>query len=113
MRREKTELVVDFDEKDFVEDIYFRNKDNKKYNKLKKIDSFILSFWEKNSRDSFHIELWTKKLFINEMKQLCIATIHHIGKLVQRATNDQVLGQDIIDFAGALQKRIDKDSMKV
>ena len=109
MRREKTELVVDFDEKDFVQDIYFRNKDSKEDRRLRKIDSFILSFWEKKSNDSFHIELWTKKLFVHEMKQLCVATIHHVGKLVQRATNDQALGQDIIDFAKVLEKRIQKD----
>ncbi len=107
MRREKTEITIDLDEKDLVDEIYFKDP-NTKNKQGRKINAFVLGFWDRTKNDSFHLEMWKKGFFTHEMKRLCVATIGKIGELIQRSTSDQSLADEIIQFSKKLEKQMEK-----
>lgn len=75
--------------------------------------AMLLSFFDKETLETFKIDLWTTKMQIAEMDRLMFHTLRALTESYHKATkNDQLASQmkSFVDFFGESTKIIPKDS---
>ncbi len=60
--------------------------------------AMILSLWDEKELNTLRVDLWTKDMTIDEMKQFFHQTLLTMTDTYERATNDKELTQDFRDF---------------
>ena len=60
--------------------------------------AMLLSLFDKDHRDTFKIDLWTKELQINEMDKFMYQTLRGLADTYHRATNNTELANDMQRF---------------
>ena len=59
----------------------------------------LLSVWDKKQGDTLKIDLWTKDMLADEMKQLIHQTLLGLSDTLERATDDKKAADEIRSFA--------------
>lgn len=60
--------------------------------------AMLLSVWDSNNKDTYKINLWTKEMPINEMKQFFHQTLISMADSFETATNDDKMSATMRDF---------------
>jgi gliding motility-associated protein GldC len=71
----------------------------------REVKAMMLSFWDVKENNSMRIDLWNKDLMVEEMYYFVYQNIISMSETMQRATNDQELSQDMLDFAAYFAKK--------
>lgn len=58
-----------------------------------------LALFDKNSRDTLRIDLWTNEMQVQEMDRFVYQVLRSLGQTYLRATNNKELAEDIARFA--------------
>ena len=66
----------------------------------------LLSVWDKKQGDTLKIDLWTKDMLADEMKQMVHQTLIGLSDTLARATDDQSAANDIREFAQKLGEKM-------
>jgi gliding motility-associated protein GldC len=61
--------------------------------------AMILSVFDKETKDTLKIDLWTKDFQVAEMDRFIFQTLRSIADTYQRATNNSALANDMQRFA--------------
>ena len=61
--------------------------------------AFLLSLFEKDSRDTLKIDLWTEDMQVVEMDRFIFHTLRSIADTYQKATNNLTLANEMQKFA--------------
>ena len=59
----------------------------------------LMSIWDPETANTLKIDLWTKKLSIDDMNILFHQTIHTMGDTYKRATGNEKLAEQMKEFA--------------
>mgnify|MGYP006175776639 FL=1 len=62
-------------------------------------DAFMLSVWDGETKDTLRIDLWTKNMMVDDMKQFYHQTLLAMADGFKRATNEDEMSEDMRDFA--------------
>ena len=69
--------------------------------------SFMLSVWDPKKKDTLRIDLWTKDMPVDEMKQFFHQTLVSMSHTFERATNDEKMGATMRDFCDYFEEKLE------
>ena len=61
--------------------------------------AFMLSMWDKQENNTLRMDLWTKEMLVDEMKQFYHQTLLSMADTLERATGEDKMAGDMRDFA--------------
>lgn len=103
--RSKIEFSIDLDENRIPEDIYWTAKDGGIENEASK--AIMLSVWDHKSKDTLRMDLWTKDMPVDEMKQFFHQTLVSMANSFERATNDDKMSATMRDFCDYFAEKLE------
>ena len=65
----------------------------------KKCDSFLLSVWDSNDHNTYKIDLWTKKMLVDDMNIHFFQTLMTMSETYLKATNEKEVSDLLKDMA--------------
>lgn len=67
----------------------------------------FLSLWDGEQKAAMRIDLWTQRMYIDEMNDFVVQTLFTMGDTYIRATKNKELGEEIKEFAMIFKKKAD------
>jgi gliding motility-associated protein GldC len=101
----KIELTVELDENKIPENIHWSAQDGGINDETSK--AIMLSVWDHNKKDTLRIDLWTKDMPIDEMKQFFHQTLVSMAGSFERATDDQKMSATMLDFCDYFAEKLE------
>jgi gliding motility-associated protein GldC len=89
-------IKVGLDENRVPEQIFWSADDGNIKNMEAK--AIMLSVWDSANKDTFRINLWTKEMPVNEMKQFFHQTLLAMTETFETATGDEKMSATMRDF---------------
>ncbi len=74
--------------------------------------AMMLSFWDPADKAAMRIDLWTKDMMVDEMADFYYQTFMTMADSFQRATRNDVLVNDIKNFANGFYKKFREQQLK-
>jgi gliding motility-associated protein GldC len=60
--------------------------------------AFLLSIWDPKEKNTMKIDLWTKDMSIEEMKQFFHQTLLTMADTFEKATGEHLMSEDLRDY---------------
>ena len=67
--------------------------------------AFLLSLWDGKEKAALRIDLWTKKMMVDEMNDFFFQTLMTLADTYARATKNEALGKEMKTFAEDFRKK--------
>ncbi len=101
----KITFTVGLDENKIPEEISWNAEDGG----IKDEDSkaIMLSVWDHKKKDTLRMDLWTKDMPVDEMKQFFHQTLVSMAGSFQRATNDEKMSATMRDFCDYFAEKLE------
>ncbi|ANI90359.1 gliding motility protein GldC [Arachidicoccus ginsenosidimutans] len=77
-----------------------------------KAKAMLVAFWDGADKSALRIDLWTKEMMVDEMADFFYQIFSTMGDTFKRATNQQVLVDDIKNFAKDFYQKFREIQMK-
>lgn len=101
----KIELNVELDENRVPEKLNWTAEDGGI--KKQEAKAMMLSVWDAKAKESLRIDLWTKDMPIDEMKQFFHQTLVEMSNTFQRATQDEKMTATMKDFCDYFAEKLE------
>ena len=98
-------ITVGLDENRIPEEISWTAKDGGVENAKSK--SMMISVWDHDQKDTLRMDLWTKDMPVDEMKQFYHQTLVAMADTFERATNDDKMSATMRDFCDYFAEKLD------
>jgi gliding motility-associated protein GldC len=95
MRKAQITFTVSLDENNLPESIEWKASDSNEGGQCKAV---MLAMWDQKEQATMRIDLWTKDMQVDEMKQFFHQTLLTSGDTFQRATGEEKIVGDLRDF---------------
>jgi gliding motility-associated protein GldC len=69
--------------------------------------AIMLSIWDNNAKETLRIDLWTKDMPVDEMKQFFHQTLVAMADTYQRATADEKMADTMRDFCEYFAEKLE------
>ncbi len=92
----KIEFTVGMDENRIPEELSWSADDGNINDEQAK--ALMISVWDSNKKDTLRMDLWTKEMPMDEMKQFFHQTLLSMAETFERATNDEKMSATMRDF---------------
>ncbi|TRZ44367.1 gliding motility protein GldC [Robertkochia solimangrovi] len=69
--------------------------------------AFLLSVWDDQKKETLKIDLWTKDMPVDEMKQFFHQTLVSMAETFQRATQDEKMTATMMDFCDYFAEKLE------
>lgn len=76
----------------------------------KPAESIMLAVWDPKENTTLRIDLWTKKMLVNDMKRFFFENLATMADTYLRATNDEEGSKMIRDFSEEFRKKTEAKS---
>ena len=67
--------------------------------------AILLGLWDGEEKSALRIDLWTSKMAVEEMNDFFYQTFYGMAETYMRATQNQVLANDLKEFAKGFLKK--------
>lgn len=103
----KSEIAfkVGLDENRIPEEISWNAEDGGIKNEDTK--AIMLSVWDHKTKDTLRMDLWTKDMPVDEMKQFFHQTLVSMAGSFERATNDEKMSATMRDFCDYFAEKLE------
>lgn len=101
----KIELNVELDENKIPEKLTWTAQDGGIKNEQAK--AMLLSVWDNNAKETLRIDLWTKDMPVDEMKQFFHQTLVAMSDTFNRATQDEKMTATMKDFCDYFAEKLE------
>ncbi|HTL82331.1 MAG TPA: gliding motility protein GldC [Bacteroidia bacterium] len=95
MKKATINFTITLDENNLPESIEWSASDSGDGGKCKAI---MLAMWDEKEQSTMRIDLWTKHLLVDEMKQFFHQNLVTMSDTFQRATGEEKIVGDMRDF---------------
>ena len=102
MKKSEIKFTVTFDENNVPETINWSASDTKGENSTKAI---MVAFWDEQQRNSLRLDLWTKKMMVDEMMLFYHQSLHSMADAFERATGKAGAATAMRDLADHLSEK--------
>ncbi len=101
----KIEFEIGLDENKIPEEIHWSAEDGN----IKKSEAkaMMISVWDHNKKDTLKVDLWTKDMPLDEMKQFFHQTLVSMATTFERSTNDDKMGATMRDFCDYFAEKLE------
>lgn len=69
--------------------------------------AIMLAVWDHKKKDTLRMDLWTKDMPVDEMKQFFHQTLTSMASTFQRATNDDKMSATMRDFCDYFAEKLE------
>ncbi len=101
----KITFTVGLDENKIPEEIFWNAEDGGIKDEASK--AIMLSVWDHKKKDTLRMDLWTKDMPVDEMKQFFHQTLVSMAGSFQRATNDEKMSATMRDFCDYFAEKLE------
>ena len=101
----KIELVVELDENRIPEKLNWTAQDGNVKNEEAK--AMMLSIWDSKAQETLRIDLWTKDMPVDEMKQFFHQTLVAMSDTFNKATQDEKMTATMKDFCDYFAEKLE------
>jgi len=103
----KKEIVfaVTLDENNVPEEITWNSSENDEDSEA--IKSLLISVWDKKEKLTKRIDLWTKDMYVEEMKMMYFQTLMTMADGLERATGENEVAADMRIFGKKMAEKLD------
>ncbi len=103
----KSEITfkVGLDENRVPEEIFWDAEDGGISNEESK--AVMLSVWDHKKKDTLRMDLWTKDMPVDDMKQFFHQTLVSMANTFERATNDEKMSATMRDFCDYFAEKLE------
>lgn len=98
-------FTVGLDDNKIPEEISWSAQDGGITNEPSK--AVMLSVWDHEKKDTLRMDLWTKDMPVDEMKQFFHQTLVSMADTFERATNDEKMSATMRDFCEYFADKLD------
>lgn len=98
-------INVELDENKVPEILRWTAEDGGVSNETAK--AVLLSVWDHKSQETLRIDLWTKDMPMDEMKQFFHQTLSALADTFERATNENNMANDLRDYCNHFADKMD------
>lgn len=74
--------------------------------------AFMLSLWDGQEKTAMRMDLWTKRMMVDEMNDFFFQTMMTMADTFTRATKNEDLANEFKDFARSFKKKADDALMQ-
>ena len=96
---------VGLDENKVPETIFWSAEDGGVENETSK--ALMISVWDNVKKDTLRMDLWTKDMPVDEMKQFFHQTLLSMANTFERATDDQKMSATMRDFCDYFAEKLE------
>lgn len=97
MKQTKITIDVELDENHIPEKLFWNAEDGGVKNQETK--AALMSVWDDKTKEALRLDLWTKDMPLDDMKQFFHQIFISMADSYQRATNDEDVATYIVEFA--------------
>jgi len=99
------QIKVGLDENKVPEELFWSADDGE----IKDMEAkaMLLSVWDSKHKDTYKINLWTKEMPINEMKQFFHQTLISMADSFETATSDEKMSATMRDFCAYFAEKME------
>ena len=72
---------------------------------LQESKAILLGLWDGQEKSALRIDLWTRKMMVDEMNDFFYQTLYGMADTYTRATKNQELGKELKEFAKSFLKK--------
>ena len=108
MKKSEIKLVVELDDDQIPEKIMWE-ADEKDQPGLSETKSMSLSLWDHQKKNTMRIDLWSKDMPVDEMKQFYIDCLGGLAQSILNATGDEYMNREINSLCDRFIERIRKE----
>ena len=101
----KIEFKIGLDENKVPEQMSWSAQDGGVNNEETK--ALMISVWDHESKDTLRMDLWTKDMPMDEMKQFYHQTLMSMAESFERATNDAKMSATMRDFCDYFAEKLE------
>lgn len=98
-------FLVELDENRVPEKLSWTAKDGGV--ELQESKAILLSIWDNKAKETLRIDLWTKDMPVDEMKQFFHQTLVAMADTFQRATDDEKMADTMRDFCDYFAEKLE------
>lgn len=69
--------------------------------------AIMLAVWDAKTKETLRIDLWTKDMPVDEMKQFFHQTLVEMSKTFHRATQDEKMSATMLDFCDYFAEKLE------
>jgi len=103
--KSQVKFTIGLDENKVPEEINWTAEDGGINNEASK--SIMISVWDHKKKDTLRMDLWTKDMPVDEMKQFYHQTLVSMADTFERATNDQKMSDTMRDFCDYFAEKLE------
>lgn len=70
-------------------------------------DAIFMSIWDKKDLNTMRIDLWTKEMQVDAMKQFVFQNLMTLADTFERATSESEMANDIRDFSKYFKEKME------
>ena len=89
-------IQVGLDENNIPEQLRWEASDTGE--KSTEAKAILMSIWDEKAKETLRIDLWTKEMRVDEMKQFFHQTLVSMADTLERATSEDKMAADMRDF---------------
>lgn len=104
MQESHINLQITLDEERMPETIQWLAPDGG-VEKAQEAKGFLLGLWDGAEKHALRIDLWTKKMMVDEMNEFFFQSLMGMADTYQRATRNEALANELKSFAKEFQKK--------
>lgn len=101
----KVEFVIGLDENKIPETVNWSAEDGGIENEEAK--ALMISVWDSKNKDTLRMDLWTKDMPVDEMKQFYHQTLVAMANTFERATSDDKMSATMRDFCDYFAEKLE------
>jgi gliding motility-associated protein GldC len=75
--------------------------------------AFMISLWDGAERNALRIDLWTKKMMVDEMNDFFFQTLMTMADTYKRATNNDALSEELKSFSKSFYAKAQQAMEKI
>jgi gliding motility-associated protein GldC len=101
----KIEFNIQLDENKVPEKLFWSADDGNIKNAEAK--ALLISVWDNKKKDTLKVDLWTKDMPVDEMKQFFHQTLVSMAATFETATNDEKMSATMRDFCDYFAEKLE------
>ena len=105
-QKKNINITVELDENDIPTDISWDASDLRGQD-VAQCRAMILAMWDHQKKDTLRLDLWTKKMTVDEMKIFFHQTLVTMADTLENSTNEQNMAEDMRDFTAYFADKMD------
>jgi len=98
-------FAITLDENNVPEKITWNSSEDEKQSE--EIKSLLISVWDKKENLTKRIDLWTKDMYVEEMKMMYFQTLMTMADGLERATGENEVAAEMREFGKKIAAKLD------